>query len=649
MATLVRDSAGNILPLTAMSVFVLTALVGSAVDLSRVYHAQNRLQSACDAGVLAGRRAEMTNGYDTNAQATAQTYFKANFDETQQGSKANTTTLTTTTPDSGNTVNGSATTTVPMLMMHLFGKTSIVLTSKCTGTMGIGNSDVTFVLDTTGSMSDTMSDGTVKITGLKAAVKNFWVTLNTTVANTNARVRYAFVPYSTTVNVGAALNTLNNSYLADSHGYQSVVPLFDSGTNVDFANYTTTVPQNIYQYNSTYNGSVSQYSTTAYSDQDACMAAYPSSNWVNGTTTTTNANTSMRKNGNWYNENVATSITSTPQTLQNYSCWHSGNSYYMYVYTSYRARKVYTYDAGVGAVSSTTNYTSFDHYDFKLVKYDTSVFNTFAPVNTPTGSGGATQTSTWDGCIEERATVPATTVTFDAGSGAISPSGATDLDIDSAPTSNESTKWAPMWPTVTTMRTGSSSASTYAQDIVLGSFGNSPGYACPAAAKTLQSWTQTTFNSYVDTLTPNGDTYHDIGMIWGARLSSPTGIWSTLVNTAPTNAGNVARHIIYMTDGIPNSYNYEYQAYGIEAHDKRITTNGTDDANALHEARFRAICDAVKAKGIRIWVIGYTSALTSDLSYCASPNSSYTAYTSSEINTAFQQIAKQIGELRISG
>jgi Flp pilus assembly protein TadG len=42
---LAQDCAGNILPLTAMSVFVLTALIGSAVDLSRVYHAQNRLQS----------------------------------------------------------------------------------------------------------------------------------------------------------------------------------------------------------------------------------------------------------------------------------------------------------------------------------------------------------------------------------------------------------------------------------------------------------------------------------------------------------------------------------------------------------------------------------------------------------------------------
>ena len=35
-------------------------------------------------------------------------------------------------------------------------------------------------------------------------------------------------------------------------------------------------------------------------------------------------------------------------------------------------------------------------------------------------------------------------------------------------------------------------------------------------------------------------------------------------------------------------------------HDKRITTDGTDDVNATHEARFRAICYAVMAKDIRI-------------------------------------------------
>ena len=643
-----RDSAGNILPLTAMSVFVLTALIGSAVDLSRVYHAQNRLQNACDAGVLAGRRTEMTNGFDTAAQNTAQTYFKANFDQDLQGTSS--TTLTTSTADSGNTINGTATTTVPMLLMSMFGKTSMTVTSNCTGTMGIGNSDVTFVLDTTGSMGDTMSDGTVKISGLKAAVKNFWVTLNTTVASTNARIRYAFVPYSTTVNVGAALSSLNSGYLTDHHGYQSKVPLFDSETDAYFVNYKTTwVPQEKYTYNSTFNGGVSQYSTTVYANQESCIADYPSSSWVNGTTTNSSTTTRMlRSSGSTY-DNVSTNIQSTPQTLQNYSCWHSGNSYYLYVYSSYRTHNVYTYSGSVGTVQGTQSYNTLNHFDFRMVNYDTSSFKTFASVSTPTASDGSAESSTWDGCIEERATVPTTSPAFNATSGVITPSGATDLDIDTAPTSNDSTKWAPMWPTVSTMRVSSAYSSTYAEDIVLGSFGNTPGYYCPAVAKTLQTWTQSNFNSYVDTLNPNGDTYHDIGMIWGARLSSPTGIWSTLVNTAPANAGNVARHIIYMTDGIPNSYNYEYQAYGIEAHDKRITTNGTDAADGLHEARFRAICDAVKAKGIRIWVIGYTTTLTSDLSYCASPNSSYTAFNSSDINTAFQQIAKQIGELRISG
>ncbi len=63
--------------------------------------------------------------------------------------------------------------------------------------------------------------------------------------------------------------------------------------------------------------------------------------------------------------------------------------------------------------------------------------------------------------------------------------------------------------------------------------------------------------------------------------------------------------------------------------------------------RFRAVFDAIKAKGVRVWVIGFTSGLTSDLAYCASPNSSYTANDAASLNNAFQEIAKQVGELRV--
>jgi hypothetical protein len=71
-------------------------------------------------------------------------------------------------------------------------------------------------------------------------------------------------------------------------------------------------------------------------------------------------------------------------------------------------------------------------------------------------------------------------------------------------------------------------------------------------------------------------------------------------------------------------------------------------ATTRHLSRFRAICDAIKGRGIRIWVIGYATSLTSDLTYCASPSSSFTANNDDQINSAFQEIAKQASALRVS-
>ena len=82
---LLRDSSGNILPMTAAGIVVLAGLVGGGVDVSRAYMVQNRLQSACDAGALAGRRAVSTNGFDTNAQDRATDYFNTNFDSGEAG------------------------------------------------------------------------------------------------------------------------------------------------------------------------------------------------------------------------------------------------------------------------------------------------------------------------------------------------------------------------------------------------------------------------------------------------------------------------------------------------------------------------------------------------------------------------------------
>ena len=63
MRELARNTAGTTLALMAAFLIPLSALAGSAVDVSRSYLAKVRLQQACDAGVLAGRaRRKVTRG-----------------------------------------------------------------------------------------------------------------------------------------------------------------------------------------------------------------------------------------------------------------------------------------------------------------------------------------------------------------------------------------------------------------------------------------------------------------------------------------------------------------------------------------------------------------------------------------------------------
>src|SRR5690606_9927629 len=135
---------------------------------------------------------------------------------------------------------------------------------------------------------------------------------------------------------------------------------------------------------------------------------------------------------------------------------------------------------------------------------------------------------------------------------------------------------------------------------------------------------------------------------WGGRLLSPDGIFQDTVNEDPANGGEVSRHLIFMTDGQMDPSNNIQTTYGIEELDRRVTSDGSDSQQtSRHSSRFRAICSAIKAKGIRVWVIAFTSNLSNDLRNCASDESSFLAADAEELDEAFQEIAKQVGELRI--
>jgi hypothetical protein len=245
-------------------------------------------------------------------------------------------------------------------------------------------------------------------------------------------------------------------------------------------------------------------------------------------------------------------------------------------------------------------------------------------------------TSTWTGCIEERQTV--TTIT--SSSGYSIPSGAKDLDIDSAPTSDVTTQWAPYDPAAVTAKSGSAGID----------------YACPKEARPLAAFaTETDLQNWLSTMTTGGYTYHDIGLIWGARLFSQTGIWGT-DNPSSFNSFPVNRHMIFMTDGLMDPDPDSYSAYGVETYSsggRRVSGNGNETRQLeSHQQRFRMMCNKIKGMNISLWVIAFGSSaggLTTELRNCASsPAQAFAAADQAALNAKFKEIGESIGALRLT-
>lgn len=639
---LFASTGGSVLPIAAASVPVIVALIGGGLDINRVYKARNRLQTACDAGTLAGRRAVTTNGYDTAARNQANAYFNTNFVEGELGATG--TTFTTASANNGNLISGTASTTVQTAVMNLLGVETIPVSVACSATMGVGNSDITMVLDTTGSMGNTLSGTSqTRIQALRVAMKNFYDTVATATQGSNARIRYSFVPYSSSVNVGRLIYNLDPAYLADTWQIQSREPVYNTITEQVFTGWAAPVNTSEQTYSTEIVGSTSQYSSTNYTSQANCNNARPADlAWANNGNATTSSSTVTNGSG----QQVVTTTTTQPQRKTTYLCQQTNNNRWrVFSFNTTRNYIMRSY-ATSDPIYETRTRQEFASWAYKEVSVDTSVYKTFAAVSKPNGTSGAAASYTWGGCIEERESDATDSISYSSSDG-MSPSTALDLNVDMVPDDDPDTKWGPMWPELAYYRTVSNWQGTFLTNAVQTSQGSRATSKCPYQAQLLSTMNQSAFYSYADSLIADGSTYHDLGMLWGLRLSSPQGPWADTVNIAPTNGGKVSRHIIFMTDGQMEPSNTIQSSYGIEWHDRRVTDDGVSNQAARHTLRFRALCDNAKDKGFRVWVIAFASSLTSDLTYCASSNSSFLATNATQLNSAFQEIAKNVGELRV--
>lgn len=147
-----RDVAGNVMLITAAMMMPILAFSGCAVDAARLYFVKMRLQQACDAGVLAGRKFMTGTGASLDATASSQAtaFFNNNFRSGLFGASA--VNFTPAKTNEGQ-VSGAAQATVPMAMMTIFGIPAQQLSVTCEARFDVADVDIIFVLDTTGSMA----------------------------------------------------------------------------------------------------------------------------------------------------------------------------------------------------------------------------------------------------------------------------------------------------------------------------------------------------------------------------------------------------------------------------------------------------------------------------------------------------------------
>ena len=616
---LMRASKGSVLPMIAAALIPLLAILGGSIDMGRSYLAQSRLQQACDAGVLAARKRMGTEpaaggNIPTDASEIGQKFFNINF---QNGSYGTDNLSFNLVLEQDYSLTGEAEVDVPTTLMRLFGQDVVPLKVACSAQIGMANTDIMMVLDVTGSMNETNpADSKPKIQLLKETIGSFHDQMSGASA-AGTRIRYGFVPYSTNVNVGALLQ---DDWVVKDWKYQ-LRKLVGTGTAAGTTSY--------WAAGSPLSGTADRatqsiYAATKVAGKYTC-AAVPAS----GKTSTS------VKNGTTTEPFPGPPVGTL--TRVNYTYTYNGFDYSVALNGSNCTLYKTTYKNWVISYDYVTQpaLANSSKWQYNQLSYDVSKWR-----------------SESTGCIEERQTDMLTR--DDLLTGNVDLDKAMDLDLDRVPSVGDAkTQWRPHYPKLIYGRalkwdgTGAFSPNPVTTSTEYFSPFYSYTASCPAPAKKLAELSSAQLSAYLNTLKAGGSTYHDIGMIWGGRLLSATGLFAT--ENADVSADQpTSRNLIFMTDGQTSTLDISYTAYGLEPVDQRRWKQGAADSlTSIVEARFAFSCAEVKKKNINVWVIAFGTELNPLLSECAGPGHAFQADSGDELAGIFAKIAGSISNLRI--
>ena len=607
-----HDARGSVLPMIAAAIVPLLAMIGGSIDMGRSYLAESRLQQACDSGVLAARKrmgtaAAVAGVLPSDVADIGARFFNLNFRDGQFGTSDRTFNLIL---ESDYSLTAEASVNVPTTVMRLFGQEQVKLQVQCRAQVGMANTDVMMVLDVTGSMNQINPGDTLpKIALMRLSIVQFYNQLQSN-KPAGTLVRYGFVPYSVNVNVGGLLE---DDWVVKNWTYQSRrVDGSGNGANT----------KSFWSAESPISGQLDKVLTNTLAASNKTCPASP----ANALTT----NSVFKRTTSQFSAGPPAG------TITRDTYWYTYSGYAYTTELNGKQCDVYklTYTNYVVSVDWVTQpaLTTGSNWRYEPISYDVAAWRT--------------ETS---GCMEERSTYEITDFS------AVDLNRALDLNIDRVPDPNDpATQWRPMYPSriyARALQWNNSGAFTTAPVTSADEY-FSPAVAgtasCPAAARKLAALTPTELDNYLVSLKAGGSTYHDIGMIWGGRLLSPTGLYATEnADVAPGRPTN--RNLIMMTDGETSTRDLSYSSYGMEPIDQRRWSPGSSSSlTKVVEDRFAFACQQVKKKNITVWFIAFGTALNPLMTDCAGPGHAFQASNGSELAEAFKQISSGISNLRLT-
>ena len=479
-----RATGANVAMMFGLSLLPLAIAAGAGLDFANAMMVRNDMADSLDAAALA---LGAQNGLSSSqAQTLAQNVFNANYKGT--GSP------TVTPVINGQQVSVTASDSVATTLLALVGKPYLDVSVSTLVVWGQTRLWVSLVLDNTGSMSQTDSTGTSKMTALKSASHSLLTTLQSVSANAGD-VEVAIVPFAKDVKIGTSYvnatwidwtdwNTQYSTAPANTVGPGSNCPwsigcvaqpgstsgvsqIASSGTYKGYicpdAIGSSSTGQSGHYYDGCYN-SVAQSTQTTTSAVDQPMKDKQSCSIVS------NGPTNCANKSGWPQTNGSSSTANNTTTTSGYS----GDS------TTVSNPVTSNSSTSDGSKSGTCSNSSGCTWT-RTITYDSTVTTTTATGTNFSHTWVINDHSLWGGCVMDRG--PATIPSGDTP--------ANDYDTNAA---------------------------TPSTSVANSLFPAENDDSCPIAGVTTVSYDWTALSNAIDAMSPNGGTNQTIGLAaWHGR------------------------------------------------------------------------------------------------------------------------------------